>query len=204
MAFNLFWVNRTKGTPLENGHALCSTYAIALVRKPWKQKIKYYLVQILPCVLPPHHSSMLACVSASTQLSCRMGWLNEEGKVDGSIEGIRGLLVPIMAWHGTEEYAVFACWKWGLFFLLLWTSSPFPMFGRYFFRTSVRTLQQFLPMMVSRFYLTQEIILPVLFPSPESENERLLQALHLKTPLLFYLKRILRFRKDKALLFWGP
>lgn len=58
---------------------------------------------------------------------------------------------------------------------------------------------RFLLKVISKFRLSQEIILPIFSSSLSSENDRALHLLDVRKTLLFYLKRTLGFLKKKAL-----
>ncbi|XP_054826594.1 uncharacterized protein LOC129323855 [Eublepharis macularius] len=70
----------------------------------------------------------------------------------------------------------------------------------------LRTKVEFLPKVVSRFHLSQELVLPVFFPTPASEAEAALHSLDVRRAILFYLDRVKPFRIDSNLFicFAGP
>ncbi|XP_054826487.1 uncharacterized protein LOC129323798 [Eublepharis macularius] len=63
----------------------------------------------------------------------------------------------------------------------------------------LRTKVEFLPKVVSRFHLSQELILPVFFPVQNSEAEKALHSLDVRRAILFYLDRVKSFRLDSNL-----
>lgn len=64
----------------------------------------------------------------------------------------------------------------------------------------------FLPTVVAKFDLAQEIVLPLFFPSPSFKAERVLHTLDIRTGFLYYIERTRLFRIEKALLvcYWSP
>nr|XP_016849493.1 PREDICTED: uncharacterized protein LOC107982908 [Anolis carolinensis] len=66
-------------------------------------------------------------------------------------------------------------------------------------KVTLRTDISFLPKVVSRFHMCQDIVLPALFPNPSTPLEMSLHCLDVKRALLFYIKRTAAHRKSPRL-----